>query len=53
MINVSEVFIDAGTDVDYWNEAKSWAIATNPIATEAEMKQWKNMAKARNLQKVK
>lgn len=47
LINVSDVFIDAGTDVDYWNEAKSWAIATNPIATEAEMKQWnKYVAKA-------
>ncbi len=40
LVNVADVLIAKGSDVDYWNDAKRWALDNDPIATAAQRKQW-------------
>lgn len=47
LVNVSDVLIAQGRDVEHWQQAKAWANENNPIETAEQRKQWnKYVAKA-------
>lgn len=40
LLRISEKFIAEGKNVAYWQPARAWAAATNPIQSGAEMQEW-------------